>query len=64
MSAHFQSPEFESVHFESAHFRGLVIAPDVHPVGTNVDIERKARILRDDEEIMVVIMAFLQMMDD
>lgn len=65
MSGHFLSGHHTSGHFSSGHFgRGAVIItpPDFTPEPTfPPGMGRQAQIIREDEEIMAIIVAFLHM---
>ena len=66
MSSHFTSSHYEASHYDSSHYgREVVpveIPPDlVHPPGTSV--YRRNKIMEEDEAIMAVIIAFLEMKD-
>ena len=72
MSAHFESSHHGGSHFLSSHFgRGDVIVPvppftpePTFPPGTSEDPEaRWRRIIIEDELILLVIQAFLDMKD-
>ncbi len=70
MSGHFQSGHFASGHFRSGHFgRVAIIRPPftpepVFPPGTGEDAEaRWRRIIIEDEMLLAVIMAWLQIKD-
>lgn len=68
MSAHFQAAHFGASHFLSSHFgRGEIIetpVEPVHPIGWG-DEGRKQRIIRDEDEVIIaLIMAFLEIKDD
>lgn len=73
MSSHFQSSHHGSSQFLSSHFGRTVIIPPIQPPftpepvfppGAGEDAEgRRTRILLEDEIIMLVIAAFLDMKD-
>ena len=60
MSSHYESSHYGPSHYLSNHYgRELVIelpAVEVHPPGMG-----RQQIIREDEEIMTIIMAFLTM---
>jgi hypothetical protein len=69
MSAHYGGSHYASNHYLSNHYgRTVVIPPEpeqVHPMGSDPRAAAlRARILREDEEILAVIMAFMQTKDD
>ena len=67
MSSHYLSSHYGGSHYASIHFGGVVpFTPEpVHPPGAGrMDPGLRRRILEEDETIMAVIMAFLQIKDD
>jgi len=67
MSSHFLSGHHASAHFESSHFGReavIIVPPDFTPEPTfPPGMGRRAAIIREDEEIMAIIVAFLHMKD-
>jgi hypothetical protein len=69
MSSHFLSGHHASGHFGSSHFGRLGIVPPtepeiVHPMGSDpAMLRRRRRILREDDEILAIIMAFMETKD-
>jgi len=68
MSSHFASAHYASAHYASSHYGRLVIVPIepevIHPMGSDPRTRAlRARILREDEEILAIIMAFLEIKD-
>lgn len=68
MSSHFVSAHFGAAHYESSHYGRFVILPEapevIHPMGSDPHARAlRARILREDEEILALIMAFLEIKD-
>jgi len=64
MSSHFLSGHHASAHFESSHHgRGavIIVPPDFTPEPTFPPGMGRAQIIREDEEIMAIIVAFLHM---
>ncbi len=62
MSTHYVSNHYAATHQESSHFGRLRIPP-VHPPGTRSGEALHRRILLEDELILQVIMAFLNIKD-
>jgi hypothetical protein len=68
MSSHFVSAHFGAAHYESSHYGRLEIVPTepevIHPMGSDPRTRAlRARILREDEEILAIVMAFLEIKD-
>jgi hypothetical protein len=69
MSSHFVSAHFGAAHYESSHYgRGAVIPPTepevIHPMGSDPRTRAlRARILREDEEILAIVVAFMEIKD-
>lgn len=72
MSSHYISSHYGPSHYESSHYgRDVIVVPPpditpdpVFPPGAGEDAEgRRTRILLEDEVIMLVIAAFLDMKD-
>ena len=66
MSSHFLSGHHASTHFGSAHFGQdavIIVPPEFTPEPTFPPGmgRRRAQIIREDEEIMAIIVAFLHM---
>lgn len=60
MSSHYASSHYGPSHYESSHFgREVVIDLPVHPPG--MGSARRKRILEEEELIMTIIVAFLEM---
>lgn len=63
MSAHFRSSHHGPSHFDSSHFGReavIITPPDFTPEPTfPPGMGRRAQIIREDEEIMAIIVAFL-----
>lgn len=80
MSSHFQSSQFGASHFASSHFGRLlvsVIVLDGLPGGSSdpaqiakqiapkvVDPMLRAKLLREDEEMITIILAFMETLDE
>ncbi len=69
MSSHFLSGHHGAGHFASSHFGRVAVVPTepevIHPMGSDPHARAlRARILREDEEILAVIMAFMEIKDD
>lgn len=61
MSSHFASSHYGPSHHLSSHYGRLIEDEQVHPPGMGRG--RRLEIDREDEEIMAIIMAFLQLKD-
>ena len=69
MSSHFLSSHHASGHHASAHFGRLGIVPPIepeviHPMGADPNWQaRRRKILREDDEILAIVMAFMETKD-
>jgi len=68
MSSHYGGSHYASNHYLSNHYgRTVVIQPEpeqIHPSGTDPAIlAHRRRILREDEEILAIIVAFMESKD-
>jgi len=79
MSSHFASSHFGASHYASSHFgRALVAVLILEPPGGSSDPARlaqqiapkvadpmlRAKLLREDEEILTIIIAFMETLDE
>lgn len=65
MSTHHLSSHYLASHYDSSHARGAVVAPEViHPMGADPHWRAlRARIRREDDEILAIVMAFMEIKD-
>lgn len=77
MSSHFQSSHFASSHFASSHFGRLLTAVITLDGGSSdparlaqqiapkvADPMLRAKLLREDEEMLTIILAFMETLDE
>jgi hypothetical protein len=69
MSTHHLSSQYGGSHHLSSHYGRLGVVPTepevIHPMGSDPHAAAlRGRILREDEEILAVLMAFMQIKDD
>jgi len=68
VSSHFISSHYGPNQYGSSHYGRLEVVPPepeiVHPMGSDpAMLRRKRRILREDDEILAIIMAFMETKD-
>ena len=64
MSTQHTSTHYLTSHYRSSHAGGAVIALEVFPQGADPHWRAlRARILREDDEILAIVMAFMEIKD-
>ena len=69
MSTHHLSSHYLASHYDSSHARGGAVIPPlipevVHPMGADPHWRAlRARIRREDDEILAIVMAFMEIKD-
>jgi len=68
MSSHYGGSHFASSSYLSSHYGRVIVVPpepeQIYPMGSDpAMLARRRRILREDEEILAVIVAFMETKD-
>ena len=64
MSTQHTSTHYLASHYRSSHAGGVIAPEVIHPMGADPHWRAlRARILREDDEILAIVMAFMEIKD-